>query len=312
MTTLIGSLLETLRRPRRPEEGLSCPRCGAPGSLVPVDVALPGGLAACRACGTLADAAGRALAPCPRCTWPAGDRGEDRHPCVPEGTAPGEPPGEAELEDLLPEVTGRPVETERLEDYVAGVLERLSPGDEPARVHLLDGGEPLVCLLPGGRRLVCSLGLLALLEDEAQLAWVLAREVFLAGEGLVARRFAGVRPEGRGGLLSLFRGGSRRTLRDALLLSLLAGWGPELERRADFAALGIVARAGWDPRRAAGVPALLEPAALEGAGCRFAGAAARCRDLREEAALLLRRPASLVNREVYRRAVGGFAVFAAP
>ncbi len=312
MTTLLGTLLDALRRRAPAEERLACPRCGARGSLVPVDVPLPGGLLACRSCGQAADREGRGLDPCPRCAWPAPSRGEDHHPCLHEEDGPSAPLDDGLLEDLLPEVTGRPVETERLEDYVAGVLDRLAPGSEPARVHLLDGGEPLACLLPGGRRLVCSLGMLAVLEDEAQLAFVLAREVALEGRGLVGRRFAGTGREHRGGLLSFLRAGGRRTVRDALLLSLLVGWGPELEREADLEALRRIARAGWDPRRAAAVPVLLEPGTLEGAGSRFAGAVARARDLREEAALLVARPASLVNREVYRRAVGGFAVFAAP
>ncbi len=312
MTTLLGTLLDSLRRRAPAEENLACPRCGTRGSLVPVEVSLPGGLLACRSCGQAADETGRRLDPCPRCAWPSPPRGQDRHPCLPAEELPSSPLDEALLEDLLPEVTGRPVETERLEDYVAGVLERLAPGPEPARVHLLDGGEPLVCLLPGGRRLVCSLGMLAVLEDEAQLAFVLAREVVFEERGLVGKRFAGTGRESRGGFLSFLRGGTRRTVRDALLLSLLVGWGPDLEREADLLALRRVARAGWDPRRAAGVPALLEPGALEGAGSRFAGAAARARDLREEAALLVARPASRVNREVYRRAVGGFAVFATP
>ncbi len=312
MTTLIGTLLDGLSRRAPAQEDLACPRCGTRGSLVPVEVGLPGGLLACRSCGQATDGNGGSLEPCPRCAWPAPPGGKDRHPCLVEG---GDPPafvdGE-QLEDLLPEVTGRPVETERLQDYVAGVLERLAPGEEPARVHLLDGGEPLACLLPGGRRFVCSLGMLAALEDEAQLAFVLAREVFFERRGLVARRFAGTVREGRGRLLSFLRGAPRRTVRDALLLSLLVGWGPAIEREADLAALRLVARAGWDPARAAEVPVLLEPGTIEGAGSRFAGAAARARDLREEAALLIARPASRVNREVYRRAVGGFAVFAAP
>lgn len=178
-----------------------------------------------------------------------------------------------------------------------------------ASLTLLDAGEPLLTGLPAGS-LVLSLGLLASLEDEAQLAFVLAREAWLLEHGWFEKRFTQAAARASSNWLARVLPGRPDALAEALSWTLKVGWGRELERSADAEALRRVARLGYDPRSAARAPLLVERACLHGRGARFV--LDRERTDRLEAATRQPCPAGRINREVYRRAVGGFAVFSAP
>ncbi|RMF71174.1 MAG: hypothetical protein D6738_14440 [Acidobacteria bacterium] len=285
----------------------ACPGCGAPRSEArPAGVEADGGPWACPRCGTLADASGRALV-----VEPAGGRlvpADDRAAgAVPVG---GTPPGRAQVAErvLRALLDAGAVEAQgALGDYLDAVRTRVG-GPPRAPMLLLDEGDPRAMPLPGAGT-VLSLGLLAALEDEAQLAFVLAREASLARAGWPDRRFARVLAEASRWRVALRPGRGAAELRREIELSLRVGWGPDAEGAADDDAIRRVRGAGYDVAAAVRALSVIERSGLPGRSVRFLIDEARRRKLLVESS----RPAApgRVDREVYRRAVGGFAIFSA-
>lgn len=201
----------------------------------------------------------------------------------------------------------------RLASYVDAVAEALDaqrPRERttpPLRVEsFLDLGEPVAATLPDGRMLI-GLGLLASLEDEAQLAFVVARERVILEAGLVARHGTSLAATVVDG-----RRPRRREKRHAEALvraALFVGYGAGAERFADERALARVVRAEYEPDAAVQALDRLDKASLPERGSRFVLDEDRRRRL-VAASRVARRPReSIFNREVYARAVAGFAVF---
>lgn len=304
---LLGPLLgrKKGRRVGRPALVPVCGHCRSSSGLWPVSLPREGSLHVCRICGGITGESGEAL------TVSLADGSLRIGNPVEKGSAP--LPGLAALVDLetrtLAAVTRAHALRERpaLARYVAGVRTELVR-DKARSCALLDVGEPYAAGLPAGA-LVVSLGLLAVLRDEAQLAFVLAREVAIAELGLPARRLAAA-VEAEGLLGRLRRGGVETRLADALVASLGLGWGAEVELRADQMAVDRVVSAGYSPLGALDALRALEEGSLEGRCGRFVAWERRVKAL--ERRLSLEPPARVgrLNAEVYRRAVGGFAVFA--
>lgn len=197
------------------------------------------------------------------------------------------------------------IERNDLAPYIAGVWRSL--GHVPGKIHFLDLGEPALLALPG-KSLLVSLGLLASLEDESQMAFLLSREIAIDSGGWVLRRFGSAVARRKGWALRIGRGG-HGSLKEALNASLAFGYGTRVERAADREALAALIRADYDPHSAAAALRNLEGASMAGCGGRFLLAADRADWLDRSAETLGRTGSSRLNREVYRRAVGGFAVF---
>ena len=147
-----------------------------------------------------------------------------------------------------------------LDAYLARLGDRLVPdgariaGAPILRFSVIRDPTLAAFALPDGRVFVHT-GLLAALDNEAQLALVLAREiahvvqrhalaVSRAG-GLAPVRFEGVAPLSP--TAAAIAGASASLAR----LAALNGYGARLEREADAAALAGVARGGWDMTAAA-------------------------------------------------------------
>ncbi|RMG42574.1 MAG: hypothetical protein D6718_13700 [Acidobacteria bacterium] len=309
------SLLEPLLRSGRHGRGSgggpsgACPHCGAREDSWPVAGSRETAPFVCVACGGLVGPDGEALRICPACAFPepaagggASCRGAERLDGPAAGTRSRELALEAEaaaadLFELREEAA--------LGRYLAGVREQLE--GEAGPVRFIDMGEPAVATLPGGLLLV-SLGLLATLEDEAQLAFVLAREAALERAGWVWRRFAAAARSRRGWLAGWTRGGRSR-LADAIELSLFVGYGSAAEQAADREGLAALVRAGYDPEASVRALRAMESATLAGRGARFLLGAERATWLAEGSEALGRTDSARLNREVYRRVVGGFNVF---
>jgi predicted Zn-dependent protease len=157
--------------------------------------------------------------------------------------------------------------------------------------------EPLVLALPD-RTLVLSAGVIAALEDEAQLAFVLGREESLTRHGWIARRF---RAADRPGFWSFWLRRNDESLVQAIELSCRVGFGPEAEQQADREALAALAAADYDPQAGARALALLDRAS-HGTG-RFRLSRVRSRLLGRSLADLGRPALARLNREVYCRAL---------
>jgi hypothetical protein len=189
-----------------------------------------------------------------------------------------------------------------LGSYLRIVLARLGMR-EAVEIRFVDLGEPLLGTVPVGGMLI-SLGLLAQLEDEAQLAFVLAREAALDESGVVARRYAAARDRAMAGS----RLGRGRRLGEQVLHALEVSWrlgyGVPWEREADRRAAAALRAAGYDGDAPGRTLSLLEAASLAGRGARFLLAADRADEIPVPPG-----PKGALNREVYRRAVGGFRVF---
>ena len=291
----------TARR-SRPE---TCAGCGA-GRTAAHGAGLhaDGGPFVCPACGALSDAAGIPLA-----IEPAGARlvraGEEAR------RAAAAPPASLERSAVAERVlrcltdAGAVPGPGDLGGYLARVVGQVG-GNDRAPVLLLDEGEPLSMPLPGGG-LVLSLGLLASLEDEAQLAFLVAREIALEQAGWPSRRFGRVLSETPRWLAALRPGRAENELLEAIDLSLRVGYGAAAEGLADGHAIDAVRAARYDVPAAVRAPFVLDRSSLPGRGVRFLLDEARRQRLLVEAS----RPAApgRVDREVYRRAIGGFAVF---
>ncbi len=320
-TSILRPIIEPLRsqRQRTLEAGtripvsVPCGHCETTDAAWPVRLSRSDGPLVCVRCGGLLAADGSIIEICTVCAMPGHRGSHDAAACSRD---------ESVLERLAASPRDRDDVSSRAAQALASLHEPCPPGDLdeylgnvlervglPSRgsIVFIDLGEPAVAMLPGGE-FVMTLGLLAALEDEAQLAFVLAREVALERAGWVWRRYGSAWRRRRGLLYRLGLKGNDPMVA-AVDLSLQLGYGPEAERGADRAALASLVHADYDPGASVRALRLLESAALAGSGGRFLLAADRAAWLEESSVALGRAPTARLNREVYRRAVDGFSVF---
>jgi hypothetical protein len=245
------------------EAGSLCPRCDAPADpLPPVRVhRLDADVARCLRCGARR-VVGASTRPwvfsCVDCGVPfAADTllGRDEQRCAPcrEGRQPGGLPeaeltaaAEAEVRMALSE-RWRFVGADALSTYLdrlAGKLARhagVSAGRP--RVVLVDADSFRTLALPSATLLV-SVGALASMENEAELAFVLGHELAHAASDDAAARLVGL------GLDSLLRESAGRDSRAWACAAedlVCAGYGRRRERAADERAVVAMISAGYDP-----------------------------------------------------------------
>jgi predicted Zn-dependent protease len=262
---------------------------------------------------------------CHSCThpFPAARQETLCRPCF-RGRAPRDLPEPAEhrLGELLGAGLSRTHQVARIpgtESYVARVLDRLARvarvGSGTLHILLLDESRPAAHALPGNR-VTLTLGLLATLRDEAELAFVLAHEVAHLESGEVRRRTAsrgGARwPSGWWRRLTGHRRAEQRRLERLYRHVFPLGYGPEAELAADIRAVELMVQAGYDPWATLRYLTHLEGKGAESPGESHLAPAPAVR--KEKVARVLARlprpeAPSLVNKEVFRRAVGGFEVF---
>lgn len=175
-----------------------------------------------------------------------------------------------------------------LEDYLAGVVARLLPDPVRAagalvfRVTVVRDPTLNAFALPNGRIFLHS-GLLSRLENEAQLAAVLAHEMahVIGRDAFRSGRDAGPAREGPPRLVTAGAAGPGvpraatavlgPTARTVLGLDLrvsarasMRGYGPDLEREADAAGMAMLVKAGYDPAEAPRIYARLREEATAG------------------------------------------------
>ncbi len=275
----------------------ACPRCDQ-GGLWPADlgpdheplqvctgcgqwVGTDGPRAVCEVCGGPADPL-RPHGACRRL-----DRAAPTAAGLPEELA-------AALHELYPPLVSRTVE--RYLPQVAG-----EAGASCPVVMVVDSREPLVALFPG-RWLAVSRGTLAALDDEAQLAFLIAREAALYRAGWIRRRFAAAALPASG-LLARWRRHDDAPLVRAVLLTARLGYGAAAEEAADAEALVALRRAEYDLDAAPLALRHLEPLTIATRGARFLRAGARAEALERVLAGVPRGSGTRLNREVYRRVV---------
>jgi beta-barrel assembly-enhancing protease len=144
-----------------------------------------------------------------------------------------------------------PVEDDpALLDYLTGIGRRLSGAT--LAFHVLRDPTLDLFALPDGHVFVHS-GLLAAMENEAQLAMVLGHEIahVLQGDALQAGAAPRLAPSLDGGAAAspTARAIRARDLRLAARAAM-TGYGGRRERAADAAGLASLVRAGWDPKEA--------------------------------------------------------------
>lgn len=237
-----------------------CPRCGeAWGSLPPVVTRLfrQAPLRRCGRCGarfTAGEPPYRRLRTCDRCDMPfldAESGAQERTRCpdclggrVPDAITDATVAGaaETEIQDAL-RCRGPWIASPRLAPYLARLLsaigDAMAQGPRCARIGLIDDPAPWTLALPSGA-LLLSRGLLAFVQDEAELVFILARAWSHAASSDASARLA------RRGLLALARDdapeGGGRAAADLLRL----GYGRTLERRADLRATRVMRELGYD------------------------------------------------------------------
>ncbi|MDQ7006772.1 MAG: hypothetical protein Q9Q40_06035 [Acidobacteriota bacterium] len=306
---LLEPLARWIRRPRGvgAEGGRGpCPHCSRVGERWPSGLEGSPGVLICTGCGGLVSPRGEALELSERTTLLsfAGDRRRDDLP------APAWRPPSPRLDQAVERWVlrrFRRVSDPRLEAYVTALRRKVGAAS-PGPLLLIDLGEPALAIWPGSR-LVLSLGLMAGLDDEAQLAFLLAREEALEQAGWPGRRLAWAHAREREG--RLFSAGIEEAAAGTTIeLGLKLGFPDRAERAADREALAALVRAGYDPTAGSRALRLVEAASIAGTGGRFLLAADRARWLENRGSGLGPGPGYRLNREVYRRAVGGFSVFA--
>lgn len=280
-----------------------CPHCQEPVPMWPAGLNGDGTPLICTVCGGWADAQGRSVSVCTTCAEPHAEMEIPEHALTVEI----DPLTLSERVRSIVEQGLKIVDSAVLTRYLTQVHERIDEAPTP-QLLFVDAGDPLLASLPD-RSLLIGLGTLAALEDEAQLAFLLAREVALNRAAWPTRRFAAA-ATARASWWQRWREGDEAALRRALCLSLRVGFGPTAESAADRVAIDALVRADYDPGAAARALRRLERASLAGRGARFLLAAERAAWLDEAATSVSRPLETKLNREVYRRVVGGFAVFA--
>ncbi len=162
---------------------------------------------------------------------------------------------------------GQPAFGNQLQRYVNLVglsVARYAPGNPlPFRYLVLESATPRAFALPGGL-IMLSTGLLNILDNEAQLALILARETAQASLGypwaqtLTTRFFrSGGRVTAEGVRSPLFRA----ALDEMLSSALNQGNNARMEEQIDAAALHMAYRAGYDPQQLTAVLQRLDAAA---------------------------------------------------
>lgn len=246
--------------------GTGCPRCGAPGGKLPaVRVSAPARATVrrCPECGSRTASTqqgSRWLFSCEGCGLPflASDllpHGSRSCGACREGIAPIGPPDAALSAAIEREVraalssawcflAGEPIRS-----YLGRIARRLSEamGADPPRtgVSLVETEDWWTFALPSGE-LLLSTGLLAAVEDEAELAFVLGHEAAHAFSGEAALRLARLglladRPHDRPGMQAWVE-----AVEDLLRL----GYGRRREREADERAVEAAISLGYDPASA--------------------------------------------------------------
>ena len=239
-------------------------------------------LTVCVFCGTLAaigpkEGLVRTVAPCAYCGAPledqhepgpslcvscrnAGDRSEEACETVEETR-------ERVLHESLRLFPMLPVSAAHA--YFEQVLERTAAAagemDPTPRLRLVHDPAFATLCIPGGT-VLAGAGLVCELEDEAMLAFVLAREIAHEQSGRPYRRFRQRRPSGalsagfEWGLAFITGSGGAIGTRAAETLAEVAaiGYGPLHEESADAAAVDILGRAGYDTAASIRVLTLLE------------------------------------------------------
>jgi len=319
---------------------MKCPQCSSDlnlKDLVPLPRLGSAEVAVCAFCGTFVDrgdgaGAMRVLSACDGCGAPLEEPAAAGAKCgtcaADSARAPFAPAEIAEAGARILREALRafpPLEKAEGAAYFDQVLRGLTAeleGDEPAYrlIVCADLGFRTVSV-PGGAILAGG-ELLAGLEDEAMLAFVLAREIAHHESGRVARRYRSRRASwallGRleWGLGVLTRGALSTGRGDGAIVREVArlGYGPVHEQQADESALRTISAAGYDPAAAVRYLAALEARHLAARGVLAAfldshPARSRRRCLAETlVAIGVGRSAPRrVNGEVYRRAVARFA-----
>lgn len=146
--------------------------------------------------------------------------------------------------------TGKIHDEPALDSYLATVVSRLmaesplAPDVPPLRVTVLRDVAPSAFILPNARLFIHT-GLLARLDNEAQLAAILARETaHLTGRHAIRADRDALDASGPA-VSSLLPAGLPLTY-----AASVTGYGRDLEREADAEGLTRVAQAGYDPREA--------------------------------------------------------------
>jgi hypothetical protein len=310
-----------------PVEG--CPKCGEPwGSLAPVDTAALGGLRIrrCGRCGSRATVGtdpARLLVTCESCGLPfLADGASSTEPrCCRECDAASEAPvglpegevveaAETEVRASL-DTAWQFVTAPGLSDYLNGVARGLAAHFDhaPRACRVVPFNEPSIRILglPSGILLV-SLGMLRFLEDEAELAFVLARELAHVASGEAATRLV---RSGFGAVAGDEDARPDTAWRQSVVAVGQLGYGRRSELEADARALRCMLSLRYDPNSALRLLRRLK-LAIETGDSRVAEVAValpppgyRARKLeRVLYGRVGRAPVQRANREVFRRAAG--------
>lgn len=138
---------------------------------------------------------------------------------------------------------GRLYHDPALQSYLTTVLRRVADADQSLSVYVLADSQANAFIAPAGRIYV-HLGLLLRIQDEAELALVLAHEAAHIHEGHPVTHFRN-RPSARRQLAARVP-----VLRKLLYAGQRAGFGQDLEFAADEIALESLASSGYDTRAA--------------------------------------------------------------
>ena len=194
-----------------------------------------------------------------------------------------------------------------LERMAGQVCRRMNPAPERGHVVLFEAPEWWTLALPSGTILL-SLGALAGLEDEAELAFVLAHELAHAASAEAAVRLV------RTGLQVVAledNGGREQSWAHAAHDLIRLGYGRVREKEADRRAIEVVTALGYDPDSVTHYLRRLEKLVAQGdrrvaeIALAHPTPATRLRTVEECAAAAPQpRIAPRVNREVFRRVAG--------
>lgn len=168
---------------------------------------------------------------------------------------------------LAMQAVGRPAFGNQLQRYVNLVglsVARYAPGNAlPFRYVVLDSATPRAFALPGGL-VMLSTGLLNILDNEAQLALILARETAQASLGYPWAQAQATRFFRTGGRVTAEGVRSpqfRAALDEVLSTALSQENNAHMEEQIDAAALHMAYRAGYDPQQLTAVLQRLDAAA---------------------------------------------------
>lgn len=304
----------------------SCPCCDEPWGGLPhaQTRAFPEvALRRCRRCGgrfTAENGHTRLLVSCTACSLPflsddrenpTGQRCED---CL-AGRVPADLPdaqlisaAEQEVRDALDEVWGfahSPALSAYLNRLARTLASEIEGAPQAPQVALLDDAGIRTLALPSGLVIV-SIGALASLEDEAELAFLLAHELVHSARGDAALRLV------RQGLVNIARqqDAVSEVWRSAVDDMLALGYGRKREFKADDQAFTALLALGFDPdsvlrwlvrldgRVSDADPHIRTFFLSHPTPCQ------RHRRFQDNLAGLVEPPGSRVNREVFRRAAG--------